>query len=317
MDAAILSEMLVSYRENSSYARLSKLILEVDSVLSTLLATVDDNTFAGLNDAARAIALHDWGAPQGTNEATDMIADAAYRILLGVATAHIPRASPERGIRFAERALDIAMTRGHKEQTRRGFNVCSAIYTLTGAAADAVEYGLMAANIAKEMNYDAAVVNSLANVNAALVLMGRHDDAVEIADRVFVAFSDQDACASDLALLNTNAAKAALALKRYDDAMHYAKRAIAAIEINDLHDASNRLLNELTWMQCAIATNDVLTVNERMGEIDRIADLHRSPRNDLNRQFAAALHLGFVKKAPMAAIGQLGYLTSAAAKFVP
>jgi putative two-component system response regulator len=238
-------------------------------------------------------------------------------VLLGVAIAHIPRAAPERAIRFAERALDIAMAYELKEETRRSFNVCSALYALTGAAADAVEYGLMAASLAKADDYNAAVVGSLANINAALILMGLHDEAVEIADRVFAAFADDQDCVMDVALVNTNAAKAALTLKRYDTAKQYSQRAIAGLSSDRAHDATYRVLNEFTWMQCAIATDDVATANARMIEIDRIAAQYPSPRNDLNRRFAAALHLGFTQKAPLATIGQLGYLTAAASKFVP
>jgi putative two-component system response regulator len=320
MNAGELSKLLVSYRDDSSYEHLSRLVAEVDSTLRIVIASNSEDDFERLVEAARDIGDVNWRQPLNDGENASvlaLLAPTAYRVLLSMATAYIPRASPEKGIRFAERALDIAMAYELKEETRRGFNVCSALYVLTGAAADAVEYGLMAASLAKQLGYAAAAVNSLTNVNAALVLMGLHDEAVKIADRVFTAFADHEDCVMDVALVNTNAAKAALALKRYDIAAQYAQRAIAGLDVDSAHDASYRLLNEFTWMQCAIAKDEVATVNARMSEIDRIAEQHPSSRNDLNRRFAAALHLGFTQKAPLATIGQLGYLTAAASKFVP
>jgi putative two-component system response regulator len=316
MSAAELSKLLVSYRDDSSYENLSRLIAEADSVLQSFVASNSEDDLERLREPACVIGEANWRQSLG-GRSLDGLASTAHRVLLGVAVAHIPRAAPERAIRFAERALDIAIAYELKEETRRGFNVCSALYVLAGATADAVEYGLMAASLAKQLGYAAAAVNSLANVNAALMLMGLHDEAVKIADRVFAAFAEDQDCAMDVALVNTNAAKAALTLKRYDTAKQYSQRAIAGLSIDSAHDASYRVINEFTWMQCAIATEDIATANARMIEIDRIAAQYPSPRNDLNRRFAAALHLGFTQKAPLATIGQLGYLTAAASKFVP
>lgn len=278
----------------------------------------DLSAFHDINDAALTIAAVEWRVHDA--DARGLVASLAlqtHRVLLGVATLHIPRATPEKGVRFAERALDIAVAFGFTEEKRRGFNVCSALYVLTGAAADAVEYGLMAASIAKELDYHAAVVNSLANVNAALLMMGLHEDAVEIADRVDKAYANCNDCTQDLALVLTNAAKAALVLKRYAVAERYARRALDGLRADDEHDAGYRLLNEFTRLQCAMTTEDADAVSQRMGEIHRIAERFPTQRNDLNRRFAAALYVGHTQKAHLATIGQLGYLTAAAAEFTP
>ncbi len=321
MNAPILTKLLVSYRENSSYERLRELIVGADDELPELLAADSDNQIDLLQGVARDISSFDWRAAQRDNteygRTLKEVVPAAHRILLGAATSHISRASPDKGIRFAQRALDIAMAYELKEETRRSCNVCSALYVLTGAAADAIEYGLMAASLAKELSYSAAIVNSLANVNAALALIGLHAESIEIADHVFEKFAEQSECAMDVALVNTNAARAALALKRYDIAERNARRALKALDGNNAHDACYRLINEFTWMRCAIAQNDIATTNERMSEIEKIALAFPSPRNDLNRRYASALHLGFTQKAHLATIGQLGYLTAAAANFVP
>jgi putative two-component system response regulator len=323
MNRAILPELLVSYRREMSYARLRALLTEVDSAIEELLATKNgEDSCDLLNEIATTIGCLNWRhslkcKDQQREYSLESLAPVAHRLLLRAATEHIPRATPEKGIGHAERSLDIALAFSLKEETRRGYNVCSALYALTGAAADAVEYGLMAAAYAKQLSYDAAVVNSLANVSGALVLMGLHEDALEIADRVFGAFANNGDCTTDLALVDTNAARAAFVLKRYGVAASYARRAIAGIELTNAYDASNRLLCEFTLMQCAIAEADMLEAKHRMNEVEHVAAAFPSERNELNRQFAEALHTGYVENARLAMVSMLGALANEAKDFTP
>ncbi|MGL5002091.1 MAG: hypothetical protein ACRDAM_04065, partial [Casimicrobium sp.] len=262
MNRTELTELLVSYRSEMSYARLTELIGNADEHLVVLLAREDAETFEALNDVAQVIVLADWrgplsNRPQDTRESLDALVAPACRILLEVALAHIPRATPEKGLRFAERAIDIATAYGDKSHTRRGFNVCSWLYNLTGSAADGVEYGLMAAALAKELDFNVGVVGALTNVNLSLILFGLHEEAIEIAERTYRAYSHDPNCKRHIGLIVGNAGHAALALKRYRQAADYAKRAIELHgDITDAIGANDRIIDHFTWLKCAIALNE-------------------------------------------------------------
>ncbi|TAG46826.1 MAG: HD domain-containing protein [Betaproteobacteria bacterium] len=321
MNRTELTELLVSYRDEMGYARLSKLIGHVDAHLCALLAQEDQEIFDALNDVARAIVVVDWRGPwvgrsQGTRQPLDALVVPACRILLEVALAHIPRATPEKGVRFAERAIDIASAYGDKSHTRRGFNVCSWLYNLTGSAADGVEYGLMAAARAKELDFNVGVVGALTNVNLSLILFGLHEEAIEIAERAYRAYSHDPDCKRHIGLIVGNAGHAALALKRYREAADYAKRAIDLHgDVTDTMGANDRIIDHFTWLKCAIALNEPATANDRMTAIEWIAREYPSPIAELHREFAEALYVGYAKKALMATAFKLGHLRSKTANY--
>lgn len=321
MNRTQLSELLVSFREEMSYGRLAALILSLEPALDQmLLVKGDEDCFALLNEVAVAIASAKWRPPlQGSDPAPppvlDNLAASAHRILLRIATEHMPRAAPEKSIFFATRGLDIAIAYCLPEETRRGYNVCSALYMLSGAAGDAIEHGLMAAGCALDMGYHAAVVNSLANVNGALVSIGLHEEALAIAGRSSMAYGHLPDCAPHLALLLGNAAKAALALKRFDIARRYATQTLELLPGQSASDSCYRLLAESILMRCAIAGGDKAQVKSQMNKIERLASKSPSPRNELNRQFADALYVGYAENARLAMIGMLAAVASEAKGF--
>jgi putative two-component system response regulator len=321
MNRTELTELLVSYRSEMSYARLDALISVTEPALGEMLVlNGDDDCFGLLNEVAAALGLINWrGAfknPSSDEPQTlEPLAAPAHRLLLRLATEHMPRATPEKGISLATRALDIAVAFDLKDETRRGYNVCSALYLLSGAAADAMEHGLMAAGCAMEMAYPAAVVNALANVNGALVSIGLHEEALEIAGRTFDRYGSDTDCASDLALLLGNAAKAALALKRFDLAKCHASRTVELLEIHSTTDGGYRLLAESILLRCAIADGDAGSVTQSMNEIERLAAAYPSPRNELNRQFAEAFYVGYAENARLAMIGLLASVATDAKNF--
>ncbi|MGL5005341.1 MAG: HD-GYP domain-containing protein, partial [Casimicrobium sp.] len=321
MNRSELTELLVSYQGEMSYARLAALISATEPALCELLVQKGENDcFALLNEVAAAIAAVNWRAPVKNSpgdepQSLELLAAPAHRLLLRVATEHMPRATLEKGIPFATRGLDIAVAFGLKDETRRGYNVCSALYMLLGSAADAVEHGLMAAGCAMDMAYPAAVVNALANVNGALVSIGLHEEALEIAGRAFQKYGSDTDCASDLALLLGNAAKAALALKRFDVAKQYASQTVALLEVNNATDGGYRLLAESILLRCAIADGDKALVTQCMNEIERLAAEYPSPRNELNRQFAEAFYVGYAENARLAMIGLLASVATEAKGF--
>ncbi len=323
MNRTELTELLVSYRSEMSYARLSTLISEPELAIGELLADTDGvdslDSFNLLCEIGAEISLVNWRAPfkEGRKRrALDSLALPAHRLLLRIATEHISRAIPEKGLRFSERALDIAVAFNLKEQSRRGYNVCSALYNLTGAAADAVEYGLMAAALAKELDFNVGVVGALTNVNLSLILFGLHEEAIEIAERTCRAYSHDPDCKRHISLIVGNAGHAALALKRYREAADYAKRAIELHgDINDAIGANDRIIDHFTWLKCAIALNESATANDRMTAIERIARDYPSPIAELHREFAEALYVGYSKKALMATAFKLGHLRSKTANY--
>jgi putative two-component system response regulator len=320
MNRALLHDLLVSYRAELGYTRLSAMVEQAAAAASAIGAeAADASDFDLLCEVGVEIGQVDWRAPfkeHGSVISLDALALPAHSALLSIATAHITRAIPEKGLRFCERALDIALAFGLKEQTRRGYNVCSALYNLTGAAADSAEYGLMAAAFAKDLNFSVGVVGALTNVNLSLILFGLHEEAIDIAERAYRTYSHDPECKRHIGLILGNAGHAALALKRYEEAAAYAKRAIDLHgDVSDAIGANDRIIDHFTWLKAAIALDDAATANDRMGAIERIACEHPTPIAALHREFAEALYIGYSKKALMATAFKLGHLQAKSANY--
>jgi putative two-component system response regulator len=319
LNSALLIKLIALCEESSDVEHRLHLANEVDASLSALLSSREISDFELLNRACRHLAPVDWELKHlqtAESRALNGLAPVAYRVLLNAAISHIARASPEHGIRWAERALEIALALSLREEARRAYNVCSALYMYTGAASDSIDYGLRSAVMARELEFPIGVVGALTNVIMSLILIGLFGEAIEMAERVYTAYSDRPECSPHVALVLGNAAHAALSIKNYSAASGYARRSLALQgSVTSDQSANDHLIDELTWLKCAIALDQKATAHERMLRIDVLADAHPTPQIELNRRLARALHMGYVKGAQLATIGELGYLRVAAANF--
>jgi putative two-component system response regulator len=276
-----LTKLMARCDAFSSKETVSELVFYVDGVLTNEITLLKAQQFELLRQAAGVIAASVCSVP----------ADTCVRVLLSIALAHVPRSTPEQGLHFALRAYEIAIAYSMREQERRSLNVCSSLCIYMGAQSDAVEYGLQSAKIARELNYELAVVNSLGNVTAALHFMGLHLESVSLALRVVKRYGDQPEFAGDLAIALGNMGNAALALRQYGTAVDAAGRAMKSFtEGADSQNVLNRMATETIWLKGAIGLDHRTVVEERLKAIDVLAESFDAPRVSLNRQLAHAAY---------------------------
>ena len=194
LDRSVLANLLAAVKANVCRDTVLPLICYLEEHAQVGLAKESD-LFEQINDATTVIARAFHGLnPDVSALVYGETCEATFRVMLAVAIAHISRATPERGIYFAQHALEVALNAKLEREARRAFNVCSSLYILTGAPADGVEYGLAAANLALQIDDPVSVCAALSNVAAALLNMGLYAEVIDMSDRISTAYGDTLGC---------------------------------------------------------------------------------------------------------------------------
>ncbi len=236
--------------------------------------------------------------------------------LLKLAIVKLSDGDPECALVFALKAVNFAAAHRDDEARRRALNIASGCCVMAGIYADAIDYGLQSASLARALNRDDALVNALLNVTAALTHIGRFEEAIEIAQRAAVRFANSEDCREDTRQLLTNAAGAHLSAQDFGDAICLSQQAIALHgEVNDEHSARLRLIDEFNWMKAAISLDEPAAVAERMKLIEQIAVAYPTLHHQHNLQFANALYAHYFAGQTDAAISELETLVDATVGF--
>jgi tetratricopeptide (TPR) repeat protein len=226
--------------------------------------------------------------------------------LIELAIAKQQEGEPESGLGACLQAIQMASASGEREAERRGFNVASNCCLLSCDYATAIEYGLKAAAIARELKRDDAMINALANVTAALTHIGQIEDAVQIALNVADQFEARPDCKEDIRILLTNAAGAHLLVHDYMESMRLSMKAIATDgAIRDESSARARLVDELNWLVAAISLDMPTTVDARMKQITAIVNAYPTKAHELRMRLANALYLNYTDSAVHESISML------------
>jgi putative two-component system response regulator len=238
--------------------------------------------------------------------------------LLELAIAHYTESTPENGLSPALRAAKLASDECDLGLRRRALNVASAICVMIGDHADAIDYGLQSAALARQLQRDDAMINALVNVVGGLSHIGFFDEALHISERVTKLYGTRKGYAEDVRLMLTNASHAALCNRHYADAALLCEQAIHLHgEVSDAETANARLRDEFNWMKAAIELDEPTLVDDRLRMIRTIESAYPTARNRLNLRFAEALDLHYSRGATQAAVAELGRLREATANYTP
>jgi tetratricopeptide (TPR) repeat protein len=236
--------------------------------------------------------------------------------LLELAIVKLHDGAPECALVFALRAVNRASEAGDDESRRRALNIASNSCLMGGTYADAIDYGLQAAAVARLLRRDDALVNALLNVTAALVHIGRYEETVAIACNVANRFANRFDCIEDTRQLLTNAAGAQLASEDFSEAIRYCKEAIDLYcEVSDEASARSRLIDELNWMKAAIASDRPETVDARFKFVNDIVAAYPTPYHTCNLRFAKALYAHYSGGQTVFAMNELESLLDATQGF--
>jgi tetratricopeptide (TPR) repeat protein len=226
--------------------------------------------------------------------------------LLKLAIAKLTSGEPECGLISALNAVNLASEQNDEESRRRALNVASALCVMSGDYADAIDYGLQAAALARILHREDAMVNALANVTLALTHIGFYEEAIDIAARVAGRYSERLDCREDVQKLLTNASNACLGAQYYAEALRFSREAIEhARDVNDEETAYVRLVNEFNSMKAAIALDLPTAVDNQFKRIGDIANAYPTPYNQCNARFAKALYGHYTDCATYAAIAEI------------
>jgi HD-GYP domain-containing protein (c-di-GMP phosphodiesterase class II)/Flp pilus assembly pilin Flp len=226
--------------------------------------------------------------------------------LIELAIAQQQLGEPEIGLAYCLKAVRIACEGADRESERRGFNVASNCCMLSADYATAIEYGLKAAAIARELKRDDAMLAALTNVTAALTHIGQTEEAVQIAINVVAQFEGRTDCKEDTRTLLTNAAGAQLVEQDFIESMRLTIKAIEIDgEVRDADSARARLIDELNWLTAAIAVDMPNTVDARMRQITAIVEAYPCKGHELRLRLANAIYLNYRENSVYESIGML------------
>jgi response regulator RpfG family c-di-GMP phosphodiesterase len=238
--------------------------------------------------------------------------------LLELAIARLTSGNPECALVFALKAVNLAASQHDHDQRRRSLNIASNSCVRSGDYADAIDYGLQSAALARRLHRDDAMVNAFVNVTLALTHIGFFEEAIDIASRIAGRYADQDDCREDVQKLLTNAANACLGAQYYAEVIHYSREAIELNrEIGDDDSAYVRLYNEFNWMKAAIALDQPTAVDERFTLIENIANAYPTLDHQHNLRFAKALYRHYAEHATEFALAELEALIALTDGFSP
>jgi response regulator RpfG family c-di-GMP phosphodiesterase len=238
--------------------------------------------------------------------------------LLELAIAKITSGDPECALVFALKAVNLAASQHDHDQRRRALNIASNSCVRSGDYADAIDYGLQSAALARRLHRDDAMVNAFVNVTLALTHIGFFEEAIDIASRIAGLYADQDDCRDDVQMLLTNAANACLGAQYYAEVIHYSREAIELHrEIGDDDSAYVRLYNEFNWMKAAIALDQPTAVDERFTLIETIANAYSTVDHQHNLRFAKALYRYYAQRETEFALAELEALIALTDGFSP
>jgi hypothetical protein len=226
--------------------------------------------------------------------------------LLELAIDKLNSGAPEHGLVFALRAVNLAASQRDEEARRRALNIASGCCVMSGDYADAIDYGLQSAALARQLQRDDAMLNALANVTGALGQIGFCEETVDIVGRVATCYADREDCREDVQKLLTNAANACLGGQYYDETIRFSREAIKySREVSDETSAYVRMCNEFNSMKAAIALDRPSEVDTCFKLINAIATAYPTPYHQCNQRFACALYEHYTLGASEGAIAEL------------
>jgi tetratricopeptide (TPR) repeat protein len=226
--------------------------------------------------------------------------------LLELAIAKVSDGKPEYGLVFALKAVNLAASSGDEDQKRRALNIASYSCYLCGDFADAVDYGLQSAALARALGREDAMLNALANVTAAMSDIGFREETVDIVSRTVVRYANREDCQNDLQILLTNAANACIGMKHYAEAIHFCGAAIEQHPEIDSEDiAYVRLVNELNWFTAAVSLDQPTAVDTRLQFMREIVVAYPSVHHAYILAIANAVYLHYSERRTLAAIADL------------